>query len=329
MSVDSSEEFFKKLFNELIKNEAIFSGIKGYLTRGTNTLRKYVSRISGFSVTGDITVNSSESIDYYNECHRLFEALSQTDKNIVVFIDELPDTLSNILENDKKLAKRFLQQNRDLRMDFSKANLQFVYTGSTGLKNIVKKLDKLDLVNDLVDIKIPPLDKDEAKELIQRLTLGFKQDLPAFELNETVIDYILDKITWRLPYYMQIITSELFDHFEDHEQPITEVIVDLILAEIVQSKSSHSDYFENWKRRLKSGLQNQEYNFAIEVLNHIAKNDHIEYAVFHDMAVKHAVADDKYVLDVLVHDGYISEENKNYGFNSFLLKEWWYINVAT
>jgi hypothetical protein len=328
MSVDSSEEFFKKLFNELVKNEEIFSGIKGYLTRGTSTLRQYISRISGFSVTGSLTVNQDDRIDYYQECQRLFEALAPEAKKIIIFLDELPDALNNILEKDKNLAKHFLQQNRDLRMSFSQTNVQFVYTGSTGLKNIVKKLDKLDLINDLVDIQIPPLNKDEATVLIKRLTLGFKQEFSEFAISDEVIDYILDKISWRLPYYMQIISHELFDHFDDHEQTITTDIVDHVLAQIIKSKSSHSDYFENWKRRLKSALPNQEYSFAIAVLNYIAKNNAIENAVFHDLAVKHQV-DAKYVLDVLEHDGYISEQNRQYGFNSFLLKEWWYINVAT
>ncbi|MCJ8268176.1 MAG: hypothetical protein MJK04_02125, partial [Psychrosphaera sp.] len=274
-------------------------------------------------------VGADEHIDYYAECQRIFEALGEKDKKIIVFIDEFPDTVSNILEKDKSLAKRFLQQNRDLRIAYSQTHLQFVNTGTTGQKNVVKKLDKLDLVNDLMEIPIPPLSKDEAKILIQRLTLGFKQEISDFDINTTVIDYILEKITWRLPYYMQIITNELFDYFEDHEQAIDKTTVDLILAQIVQSKSRHADYFENWKRRLKSGLQRQEYSLAIEVLSYIAKNEQIEYAVYHDLAVKHAIEDDKYVLDVLVHDGYISEDNKNYGFNSFLLKEWWYINVAT
>ncbi|MCJ8269900.1 MAG: hypothetical protein MJK04_10920, partial [Psychrosphaera sp.] len=46
MSVDSSEEFFKKLFNELIKNEAIFSGIQGFITRSSNSVKQYVSRFT-------------------------------------------------------------------------------------------------------------------------------------------------------------------------------------------------------------------------------------------------------------------------------------------
>ena len=332
MSVDSSEEFFKQLFNELIKNEEIFSGISGYFAKASNLLKQYVSRVSDISIVGNVRIRPNESIDYYFECQQLLQWLcqnNQSSKKIAVFIDEFPDALLNIIENDKALAKNFLQQNRDLRMSFSEANFQFVYTGSTGLINVVKKLDKLDLVNDLVEIVVPPLSKEEATQLLNSLTLGFKREHSGFAISDEVIEYILNKITWRLPYYMQVIASELFEHFYDDEQVITQQTVDQVLIEIIKSKSNHADYFENWKKRLKSALQNDEYHFAIDALSYAAKYERIEFAVFYDLAVKHQIEDHKYVLNVLLHDGYISEQDKVYGFNSFLLKEWWFINVAT
>ncbi len=94
MSVDSSAEFFKKLFNELICNEQVFSGADGYFKRTTNAVKKYASRVSGFSLAGKVTVDSQERIDYFHECQQLFKALAGQDKKVWVFIDELPDALS-------------------------------------------------------------------------------------------------------------------------------------------------------------------------------------------------------------------------------------------
>ena len=328
-SVDSSEEFFKKLFNELLNDKAIFDGISGYLTRTGNTVKKYTSRITGVNVNGSIDFDPNEHIDYYHECIQLITEFQINDKKIIIFIDEFPDALNNILEKDRTLAIKFLQQNRDLMELFSSSNLQFVYTGSTGLKNIVKKLDRLDLVNHLKNIQILPLTKDEAKELILRLIEGFKEENNKFDIADDVIEYILDKIVWRIPYYMQIITDELFEFYDETENTINKDIVEFVLSELVKSKSNHSDYFENWKKRLKTAFQHQDYEFAIEVLNYIAKNNAIEHSVFHDLSIKNNVDDHRYILDVLQHDGYISEDNQYYGFNSILLKEWWYINVAT
>lgn len=230
-SVDTSEEFFKKLYNELISDKTIFEGLDGYFKRTSSNIRAYASKISSFSIHGTVKINTEENINYYEESIKIINSL-ETNKKIFIFIDEFPDALNNILSIDKSLAINFLQQNRDLRMEFSNKNLQFVYTGSTGLINVVKKINKLDLINDIDTIKVLPLKKEN-------------------------------------------------------------------------------------------------YSFAIEVLNYIAKNDFIEYSKFCDLGTKHEVKDHKYILDVLEYDGYISEVDTKYGFNSILLKEWWYINVAT
>jgi len=328
-SVDSSEEFFKKLYNDLVSDKEIFDGADGYWKRTTSSVKKYASRITGFSIEGSVAIGDDDTIDYYTECMSLIEHFDKKDTKIILFIDEFPDAVNNILEKDTQLAIKFLQQNRDMRMNFSSTSLQFVYTGSTGLKNVVKRLDKLDLINDLVNIPILPFDEEEATVLIRRLVLGYQEENEKFDIDDKTINYILNKIVWRLPYYMQIIVGELSEYFEKDGKQINASSIEYILGEIVKSNSNHSSYFENWKKRLKGAFKNKDYDFAVNVLNYISKHNIIDYATFHNMAIEYEIDDFKYVLDVLEHDGYIGEKDKVYGFNSILLKEWWYINVAT
>lgn len=326
-SVNTQEEYFKKLFNELIEDNEIFSGIQGYLQQASSTVKGYASRVTGLGISGSVQLGE-EKIDYYKECQDLIESF-KTEKQIVIFVDEFPDALNNIFEADEQKAINFLQKNRDLRIKYSGKGINFVYTGSTGLKNVVRKFKKLDLINDIKTIAVPPFDDIEARTLINRLVLGCQSYIPEFTINSDTIEYILQRITWKLPYYIQIIIEGLFEYYEDTEKVISNDTVDYILKEIVKSKSSHADYFENWKDRLSKAFKKQDYTFAIDVLNYISKNEVITYEVFCDMAVKNDVKDEKYILSVLEHDGYISEDDKQYGFNSILLKEWWYINVAT
>jgi energy-coupling factor transporter ATP-binding protein EcfA2 len=327
-SVDTPEEFFKNLYNELIDDAEIFNGIGGYIKRRSAAVKNYINRIKGLTLSGSVQLGEEQPIDYYEESIELIKSF-KTDKIITIFIDEFPDAVGNILGREPQTAVEFLQKNRDLRMLFSDKNIRFAYTGSTGLKNVVKKIDKLDLINDLYSMRIPPLSEKEARTLIQRLVLGYQQEIAAFEIHEETINYILDQIHWKLPYYMQIITDMLFEYYEETEQKITNQTVDQILKEIVKSKSNYADYFENWKGRLKRSFkEREEYSFAIEVLNTIAISDSISYSAFYDLSIKFNVSDHRYILDVLEHDGYISEDDRKYGFNSILLKEWWYINVA-
>ena len=332
MSVDSGEAYFKALYSKLLKNSDIYKGLDGYLAKVGGTARKVVDRVRGIGADG-VSFGKEDTLDYYGECERLLTELAKSPVPVAVFVDELPDAVSNIRQQNEQAAIRFLQQIRDLRQNFSDAKVQFVYTGSTGLKNVVKKLDRLDLVNDLQSVEMLPLSMTEAKTLIQRLALGFRIESPDFVIDDAVADHLLAIINWRLPYYMQIIVNGLFDHFEDQIDEdesfvITTSTVDQVLEDLVKSQSVCADYFENWQRRLKQAFDKNEHDLAVEALSHIAVNEQIEYAVFHDLAVKHKVDDHKYVLDVLQHDGYISEHNRIYGFNSFLLKKWWLNNVA-
>ncbi len=329
-SVTSSEEFYKKLFNELIKDKEIFKGIDNFVKRSSATLRIYISRISGIKTDG-VELGKEENICYKDSLFNLVEELANHEKKIILFIDEFPDALNNIFETDPDQAVSFLQQHRELRENYSNSNLQFVYTGSTGLKNVVRKTGEVHLTNNLVEIRIPPLNESEATELIQRLILGKQLINPDFAITNNSVKYLFTRINWLLPYYIQIIVEELFDNYEDDTIPVDNNSIDCVLNELVKSNSRHADYFENWKSRLKTTFSSVEQKLALDTLNHISKEGEISYALFNDISQKHAVENHRYVLEVLQHDGYIhsAEDQKTYGFNSVLLREWWYINVAT
>jgi AAA+ ATPase superfamily predicted ATPase len=185
-SVDTSEEFFKTLFNTLIQDKEIFDGLDGYWQRTTTSVKHYISRITGFSLEGNFELGEEESIDYYQECMALLGHFRTQQKHIVIFIDEFPDVVANIHKRDSQLAVKFLQQNRDMRMVFSNAALQFVYTGSTGLKNVVKQLEELDLINDIVNIPVAPFSEEEARCMIRRLVLGFREHNDAFAIDDDI-----------------------------------------------------------------------------------------------------------------------------------------------
>ena len=143
----------------------------------------------------------------------------------------------------------------------------------------------------------------------------------------------MKKIQWLLPYYIQIIVEGLFDQHEEYDSQsapaITNKSIDALFSSLVQSNSSHADYFDHWKSRLK-GLEKKDRALAIDVLNLVSIQGTIGIGEYHDLAVKHSVTDNRHVLDILQYDGYLiaDENNQQYGFNSVLLKEWWKNNVT-
>jgi len=320
-SVDSGGLFFKKLYMELIQDTTIFEGANGYFKNASHAVRSAFSKIRGISLEG-IKLDAENSINYYQECFELITHLK--DKKIILIIDEFPDAVNNINKKDRDLAIQFLQQHRDLRQQSSQINVQFIYTGSTGLRNVVTKIGKLDLINDIKEIALPPLSHNEAKCFIQCLELGYQLEDKGFELSPQQIDYILEKITWYLPYYLQAIVYTLFEHFEDGKLT-TILAIDEVLLSMTKAKSPYSPYFENWLHRLKKAFDKEEYELAIKILNHIAQRHSIDKPTLKELSKPYTKGIYKFIMQTLEYDGYI---NEHYQFNSVLLKKWWLENVV-
>jgi len=333
-SIESSESFFRQLYHDLICDDEIYGAVDSYIKQASHSVKSFFNRLRGVSLEG-MKMSAENNIDYYRECETLFSHLKS--KKLVLFIDEFPDALSNIHRNNRHKAIHFLQQHRDLRQKFNKKNVQFVYTGSTGLRNVVNKIGKPDLINDISEISVPPFSRDEARCLIESLVLGFQQENQSFELITEQIDYILNKITWYLPYYLQTIVKALFERFEEGQgaNMLTAISdIDAVLLEMTKSKSPSSHYFENWIQRLKRAFDPQEFQVAKNILSHIAVNHTIDKATLKQLTAPLNTDSDggenvagnakRFIMNTLEYDGYINEA---YQFNSNLLKNWWLENV--
>ena len=327
-SATHSNEFFEKLFKELIKNNTVFAGMNGFTQRASAGLKNIISRVRNITLEGGLEIDKTANIDYYTALQTLIKAL--TEKKVILLLDEFPDAVSNMIRRDKKLAIEFLLQMRELRQISSDLGLQFILTGSSGLANVVSQLGESDLINDFEDISVAPYTEQEASVFIQRLVLGYQIHYSSdFQINDNTLAYILEKINWRLPYYLQIMIKSLFEAFENTQVIAEPATVDKVLSAMLTAQSEYYGYFQYWYQRLQDNLDNASYQAAIEMLNQLACDKvsslaqlkSLPFATKPELPVKQ-------ILNILVHDGYISQHQQQYGFNSFLLKQWWVEHVA-
>ena len=308
-SVDSCNEFFRKIYNHLLTESE--ESLKIKLVEMAKTLVKKIDEVGKTIKLGD------KELDYYEELVLLMKKLDLKDQKIIIIIDEFAQTLQNILKDDEKKAVSFLEKNRTLRQssDINK-NIQFIYAGSIGLENVASSIDGSKYINDINSHTLRPLNREEAKELIKFILDG--EPL----INDKTIDYILNKLHEFVPYYIQIIIQEI------HETGFsgTDSEIDTIFEEIVKKRI----YFEHWHARLKSYKSN-EYKFAKTVLNIASEKEFVNSEVIYDKAVEFELnSDHKAIINALIYDGYINndENPSKYKFNSPLLKMWWCKNVA-
>ena len=318
-SVNNENEFFRRILKKILTTDFVKKSEKA-----KTLLEKYKPSIIKIGAEG-IEFGVSEDKDYFEMLSNVLKSDHPAGEKMVIMIDEFPETLENIIEDGTESAgKHFLQTNRELRQDdeISK-NVQFIYTGSIGLENVVSRLNVMSTINDLVRLKVPPLKREEALDLIGELLAGVR-----FKLSKEVKNYILTHIEWLIPFYIQLIMQELQNiSREDKVALVQKEHVDAALKGVLDQRS----HFEHWHTRLRTTIKGKDYNFVKEVLNITAENGELNSNDIFNLAVKHEKEDTfKDFIGTLVYDGYINnnDDPHTYRFNSPILKMWWRQNVA-
>jgi len=318
-SADSQAEFWVKIFNALMEEEFI-NGLK---TKANNFWDKIKNiNITSISVDG-VEFGDGEVLDYKLAFERLIKGLDH-DKKLIIMIDEFAQTIENVIKyEDNKSAISLLKAHRELRQNsqFSQ-KVTFIYAGSIGLESVVSKIDAIKHINDLNNIKVPPLLPEDAKSFAGKLFLSMD-----VTVSNDAIDYLLKEIDWLIPFYLQLIIQEIKKLYR--RKPL---VNNAVIDQAIHNALDNRNHFESWQTKLRTGLDSSDYLFSKEVLNSISTNKFLKSLDISDIANKHTLDDDKAkeCIRSLVYDGYINNNDDvtTYKFNSPILRMWWNKNVA-
>ena len=318
-SADNQNEFWQKLFNALIEEDFV-NGLK---TTAKNLWDK-LKTISFKKVSASgVEFGDGEVLDYKEAFKRLIKDLDNN-KKLIIMIDEFAQTIENIIKyDDPKNAVALLKAHRELRQDIKfSEKVTFIYAGSIGLESVVAKIDAIKHINDLNPIKIPPLSQHEAESFTKKLCSNADIKI---SINE--ITYLLGKIEWLIPFYIQLIIQEVKKLYR-----ITPLVDSLMIEKAINNALENRNHFESWWSKLKTSFEKNYYLFSKEILNNISVNKKMSSLDITNIASKNRVSEDnaKEIIHSLVYDGYINnnEDPKIYRFNSPILRMWWNKNVA-
>ncbi len=322
-SIDSENEFYKRLYVEIAKSDFIGRWEKA-VQSATGAVRKVLDKIKGFRVGGTgIDLNKSEEPAYFTELVELLESL-RIDERLIILLDEFPQTVENIIRkkgNDQ--AIRCLQTNRELRHNPNIKNIQFVYTGSIGLENVVGRLGAINEINDLNPVKVEPLTREQAEQMVHALLENLE-----IKIDTAQMAYLLDKIEWLIPYHIQLFIKEIDDMaIDDASLIVSNQTVDQAIDRMIETRA----YFEYWQSRIRKSFSGDQFTFAENLLSMLSQRERMASHELFDIASKHGVQrSHKEIIRSLVHDGYINNNDDPgvYRFNSPLLRIWWKKNVA-
>lgn len=172
-------------------------------------------------------------------------------------------------------------------------------------------------INDLNQVEIPPLSSEDGKQFTIQLLEAAK--VP-FEIE--AVDYLLEKINWLMPFFIQLSVQELIDLFDQEAKAISKAAVDQAFERICNRRNNI--HFDSYYNRLKDTFSKEDYELALKILNLVAENNAIAKpdllnALNNDEKDREVNS----IIESLEYDGYINLTDSIYTFNSPILQLWW------
>lgn len=321
-SCNTEHEFYKEIFEKLISSEFI-DRLEKLKHSSKEMLFGLLDKIKGikFGEAG-ITFQDKDHQLNATDLEQLVTSLN-LDHKLILVLDEYPDVLEKINDKEgKQAALDFLASTRRLCQNTELSQkVQFIFTGSIGLDTLAHRLGSSSLINDKDKVSIDPLKPADALNFIEFLQ---QKNNSSLLLNAAIANYLLQKVEWLMPYYIEALWEKLEDYCADNsiDNP-TQDHVDAAFELLF-----HTNYrttFNHWAERLRR-FAKDEAKLAKNILDQLARSGELSYAEIYNLFQDDTLpaVNGNYVLDCLEHDGYIFEHAaKKFKFSSPILKEWW------
>jgi uncharacterized protein len=280
---------------------------------------------------GPIELVEAPPEQWHDVAQSLTRALAELTGRCLLLVDELPVFVLSLLAQDAtgRRARDFLNWFRTVRQGpHGTAQIRWLLAGSIGLDTVTARLRLGDTINDLLPITLGPFNRPTAEHFLAELGTTYEVNL-----GESAVNRILERTGWLIPYYLQLVFSELLCYRDEQDIPITAATVDQVFEDLVSpAKRALFDY---WRQRLEVELGKPDAQFAVLLLNIAAKDKGgVSISLFRQALHSHVNDPDhreekaQYLADILVGDGYLVLEAGRYLFRSPLLRDFWLRRVV-
>jgi hypothetical protein len=325
--------------SELAFVEKVYGAV-ARLDRGKRALRRitkgplgrFVKRIRKVAVLGtSVEFDAEAEMHWARLGQGLTEALNELEGGWLLMVDELPVFVLSLLRKDAKgaRARRFLTWFRQVRQTSDvDSRVRWLLAGSIGLDTVAARLNLGDTINDLHLVSLGAFPRAVADSFLAALGANYNLGLSAELRNEVV-----DRLGWPIPFYLQLVFSELRDVCDPGVE-VTRAHLDQVFDGL--ASPAKKAYFDYWRQRLNEELGRPDSGRAIALLNAVAlAGGGTSRVTLYQVLGEHITDPDereerlRYLLDVLMGDGYLVESPDGFHFRSALLKDFWRRRVAS
>ena len=269
---------------------------------------------------------------------KFFPLARRCDSQLLFIVDEFPDLIVNMRRNHPQLVHPFLGWLRGhcVTPAPKQDNLRWLLGGSVNLSSTLDSLNALDLINALHEVNLPVLTVSEVEEFVTRMLSE-----RGVEFDEQVPRRVADLLGRPVPYFLQMITQNLFRFWMENQQQLVPADVqhcfdDLIVNSAVGDKQQH------FHSRIRKYYDDPNRSAAYELLAKLSVSDegvpkstlrqHFD-RVLQEEGLSVPQHERRQLFNQLMrdleNDFYIAEissdspDDSRYDFTSGLLKSWW------
>lgn len=307
------------------------------LVKGWKTVTAWLPKVSEIEY-GEVKTKFRENVKDYREQWRthgeaLFRQLRSLNRPILIIVDELPDMLINLKQENPGLLRDFLSWFRDKRCDPQpkKDSVRWLLGGSINLSSTLDGMALLDRINDLEDITLPDLTATQIETFVAGMMgargVPFEKKVPV-RLRE-----LLGR---PIPLFLQMLTQDLYRSWRLNPRKLKPADVEAEFDRFITSTAAQ-DKLQHYYTRLAKYYEEPALTQAHEVLNHLCQADETgtsRSALMHLVDGTYAprklppVHERKrlflQLMRDLENDFYITEVAAGrYGFASGIMKAWW------
>ncbi|HEY9827089.1 MAG TPA: hypothetical protein V6D19_16750 [Stenomitos sp.] len=314
------------------KHQSLWSRTKDIFA---NILRSAADSIDALQVAElKVTLRSGLTEgDWQAKGDRLFAILADSEKPVIIFLDEVPILVSRMLKGNDYTITPERRAQADAFMSWLRANslkhqgkVRLVVTGSIGLGPILRQAGLSATINHFTPFELGPWTIEAAEGCIAALAEAYGL---AFE--DGAIDQMIECIGICIPYHVQLFFELVYQNckFRGVDTVTKDMILDIYTRKMLSTRG-HAE-LSHLEERLKMVLGPMLHPLALDLLTETAVVGALTPAASNVLGQEYAIANEqdrpeevvREVLSILEHDGYLLKAGETYSFVSRLLKDWW------
>ena len=263
---------------------------------------------------------------------QVWAALSESEKPVVLAIDELPILVNRLLKGHdyritpagRSAADLFLSWLRRQGQAYQ-GQVSLVISGSIGLEPILRQAGLSATANILLPVELPPWNHEIASACLGALAHTYSLDL-----SPEVRELMCRRLRCCVPHHVQQFFDLLHLHLNRQERTEAQIAdVEHVYQYDMLGVRGQID-LAHYEERLRMVLGRDHFRMALELLTEASINKGLltreviaQYRAAHLSLAESegmSIAD---LLNILQHDGYLEVHEDGLRFVSALLEDWW------